>query len=36
MVSDFSHYESMEFLDPRGRASLDPGGLIGRIYVKDN
>ena len=31
----FSHYKSMETLDPRGRVSLDPWGLIGRVYVGD-
>ena len=29
----FSHYKSMENLDPKGGASLDHRGLIGRIYV---
>ena len=36
MVSEkkiFSHYKLMEANDPRGVASLDPWGLIGRIYV---
>ena len=28
-----SHYKSMENLDPRSGASLDPRDLIGRIYV---
>ena len=32
----FSHYKSMGANDPRGMASLDPGGLIGRIYVGDH
>ena len=32
----FSHYKSTETLDPRGGASLDPRGLIGRIYVEDH
>ena len=27
----FSHYKSMGVHDPRGVASLDPRGLIGRI-----
>ena len=31
----FSHYKPMETLDPRGGASLDPRGLIGKIYVGD-
>ena len=29
----FSHYKSMGANDPRDVASLDPRGLIGRIYV---
>ena len=29
-------YKSMETLDPRGRANLDPSSLIGRIYVGDH
>ena len=32
----FSHYKSMETLDPQGRASLDPRGMVDRIYVGDN
>ena len=32
----FSHYKSMEANDPRDVASLDPRGLIGRIYVGDH
>ena len=32
----FSHYKSMGANDPRGVASLDPRGLIGRIYVGDH
>ena len=32
----FSHYKSMGDNDPRGVASLDPRGLIGRIYVGDH
>ena len=31
----FSHYKSMGANVPRGMASLDPWGLIGRIYVGD-
>ena len=26
-------YKSMETLDPCGAASLDPSGMVGRIYV---
>ena len=26
----------METLDPRGRISLDPRGMVGRIYVRDH
>ena len=29
----FFHYKSMGAYDPWGVASLDPWGLIGRIYV---
>ena len=29
----FSNYKSVGANDPRGMASLDPRGLIGRIYV---
>ena len=29
----FSHNKSMGAIDPRGVASVDPRGLIGRIYV---
>ena len=39
MVSEkkiFSHYQSMEANGPRGVASLDPRGLIGRISVVDH
>ena len=39
MVSEkniFSHYKSMGANDPQGVASLDPRGLIGRIYVGDH
>ena len=32
---NFSHYKSMGANDPKGVASLGPGGLIGRIYVGD-
>ena len=32
----FSHYKSMGANEPRGVASLDPRGLIGRIYVRDH
>ena len=32
----FFHYKSMAGNDPRGVASLDPRGLIGRIYVGDH
>ena len=32
----FSHYKSMEANDPRGVVSLDPRGLIGRIYEVDH
>ena len=32
----FSHYKFMGPNDPRGMASLDPRGLIGRIYVVDH
>ena len=32
----FSHYKSMENLDPKGGASLDHRGLIGRIYVDNH
>ena len=31
----FFHYKSMLTLDPRDGASLDPGGLIGNVYVDD-
>ena len=40
MVSEekifFFHYKSMGANDPRGMASLDSRGLIGRIYVGDH
>ena len=32
----FPHYKSMGANDPRGMDSLDPRGLIGRIYVVDH
>ena len=32
----FSHYKSMETFDPRRRASFNPMGLIGRVYVGDH
>ena len=32
----FFHYKSMGNNDPQGVASLDPRGLIGRIYVGDH
>ena len=32
----FSHLESMGAIDPCGMASLDPRGLISRIYVGDH
>ena len=32
----FSHYMSMGANDPRGVASLDLRGLIGRTYVGDH
>ena len=32
----FPHYMSMGANDPQGMASLDPKGLIGRIYVVDH
>ena len=34
--SSFSYYKSMGANDPWGVASLDPRGLIGRIYVGDH
>ena len=30
------HYKSMGANDPQGVASLDPRGLIGRIYVGEH
>ena len=42
MVSDkkiflsFYHYKSVGANDPWGVASLDPRGLIGRIYIGDH
>ena len=32
----FSHYKSMGANYPQGMASLNPRGLIGRIYVGDH
>ena len=32
----FSHYKSVGADDPWGVASLDPRGLVGRIYVGDH
>ena len=32
----FSHYKSMRANEPRGVASLDPRGMVGRIYVGDH
>ena len=32
----FSHYKSMGANDSQGVASLDPRGMIGRIYVGDH
>ena len=32
----FSHYKSIETLDPRGGASIDPRGMVGRIYVENH
>ena len=32
----FIHNKSMGAHDPRGVASLDPRGFIGRIYVGDH
>ena len=32
----FSHYKSMGDNEHRGVASLDPSGMIGRIYVGDH
>ena len=32
----FSHLKSMGVHDPQGVASVDPRGLIGRIYVGDH
>ena len=32
----FYHYQSMGANDPWRMASLDPRGLIGRIYVGDH
>ena len=35
-VLSFFHYKSMGANDPLDMASLDPRGLIGRIYVRDH
>ena len=35
-VFKFSHYKSMEAIDPWGVVNLDFRGLIGRIYVGDH
>ena len=32
----FSHYKSLGDNDPWGVASLDPRGMVGRIYVGDH
>ena len=32
----FLHYKSMETLDHRVGASLNPRSLIGRIYIRDH
>ena len=32
----FSHYKSMGANDPQGVVSLDPRGLISKIYVGDH
>ena len=32
----FSHYKSMDAVDPRGVASFDTSRLIGRIYIGDH
>ena len=32
----FSHFKSMGPNDPRDTASLDPRGMVGRIYVGDH
>ena len=31
----FFHYKFMGANDPRGVASLDPRGMVGRIYIGD-
>ena len=39
MISEkkiFFHYKSMGANDPRGLANLDPGGMVGTIYVEDH
>ena len=35
-IKFFSHYKSMETLDPQRRASFDPRGMVGRVYVGDH
>ena len=35
-IKSFSHYKSMETLDPQCGASLDPRGMVGRICVRDH
>ena len=32
----FFHYKSMEANEPRGTFSVDPRGMVGRIYVGDH
>ena len=32
----FPHYKSMGAYDPKGMASSDPRGMVGRIYVGDH
>ena len=32
----FSHYKSMETINPRGVAKFDPRGMAGTIYVEDH
>ena len=36
IFKSFSHYKSTGVNDPWDMASLDPRGLIGRIYVGDH
>ena len=31
---NFPHYKSAEVNDPRGMTSLDPRGVVGRIYIR--